>query len=228
MFYKNLQHWFGSFQAFGGTGKPNPGGAGTIYLKDDIPHIKNTTLIIDNNNQALTNNLLMNYSTASSHSWLLSNDTPYWDIIHVTRQAHFAIHPNLTRPFHLKAYKFVSDKTGVLHIGNNQVVIVQHPDDLEFFLNINVYEGGTLILPKYFSCYGVQINIWGRIGLKNIYVGQKCSLKFGLNGTSLSANKNGVYSLETLTIGAEGEVTVTDELKNDQSRLNLEVSNFLL
>lgn len=33
MFYKNLQHWFGSFQAFGGTGKPNPGGAGTIYLK---------------------------------------------------------------------------------------------------------------------------------------------------------------------------------------------------
>lgn len=62
--------------------------------------------------------------------------------------------------FKLRAHKFVGDTTGNLHVGPEQLVVVQHPDDLEFLVNVFVYEGGTLILPADFTCYNIKMHIW--------------------------------------------------------------------
>jgi hypothetical protein len=64
------------------------------------------------------------------------------------------------RPYQLKPLKFEGDKTGVLHVGPGQTVVIQHPDDLEFLVNVFVYNGGKLILPQSFECYDVDFNIW--------------------------------------------------------------------
>jgi hypothetical protein len=45
----------------------------------------------------------------------------------------------------MKPLKFEGDKTGVLHVGPGQTVVIQHPDDLEFLVNVFVYNGGKLI-----------------------------------------------------------------------------------
>ena len=65
-----------------------------------------------------------------------------------------------TRPFRLKSFKFEGDRTGVLHVGPGQTIVVPHPDDLEFLVNIYIYHGGTLILPTDFDCYGVNFFVW--------------------------------------------------------------------
>lgn len=63
-------------------------------------------------------------------------------------------------PFNLKSFTFVGDRTGVLHVGSGQMVVVQHPDDAEFLVNVYVYQGGTLILPDSFTCHGINMHIW--------------------------------------------------------------------
>lgn len=63
-------------------------------------------------------------------------------------------------PFNLKSFTFVGDRTGVLHVGSGQVIVVQHPDDAEFLVNVYVYQGGTLILPESFMCRGINMHIW--------------------------------------------------------------------
>lgn len=45
-------------------------------------------------------------------------------------------------------------------MGPDQVVVVQHPDDAEFLVNVYVYPGGTLILPPSFVCHGISMHIW--------------------------------------------------------------------
>ena len=60
----------------------------------------------------------------------------------------------------MRSFKFEGDKTGSLHIGPNQILVVNHPDNMEFLVNVYVYEGGTLILPPEFICYDVSLHIW--------------------------------------------------------------------
>ena len=62
--------------------------------------------------------------------------------------------------FQLRSFLFEGDNTGVLHVGPDQLVVIQHPDDLELLLNIYVYEGGTLVLPNDFICHNVEFFIW--------------------------------------------------------------------
>ena len=62
--------------------------------------------------------------------------------------------------YELKASKFEGDKSGNLHIGPGQTAIVNHPDNMEFLVNVYVYEGGILILPPEFICYDISFYIW--------------------------------------------------------------------
>jgi len=61
--------------------------------------------------------------------------------------------------FQLRAGTFVGDGTGVLHVGPGQQAVVQHADDLEFLVDVVVYENGTLFLPKSFTCVGITITV---------------------------------------------------------------------
>lgn len=60
----------------------------------------------------------------------------------------------------MRAFRFEGDTSGVLHVGPGQTVIVQHPEDLEFLVNVYVYENGILILPTDFICYNIEMHIW--------------------------------------------------------------------
>lgn len=55
---------------------------------------------------------------------------------------------------------FEGDSTGSLHVGPDQLVVVEHPEDLEFLVNVYVYEGGTLLLPSDFICHNIKMYIW--------------------------------------------------------------------
>jgi len=63
----------------------------------------------------------------------------------------------LHRPHGLKVYSFVGDRTGVLHVGPNQIVIGQFADHELFEVNVFVYKDGHFHLPPKFSCYGIDI-----------------------------------------------------------------------
>ena len=55
---------------------------------------------------------------------------------------------------------FEGDKTGNLHIGPGQTAVANHPDNMEFLVNVYVYAEGTLILPPEFICNDVSFYIW--------------------------------------------------------------------
>jgi len=61
--------------------------------------------------------------------------------------------------FYLRAVQFVGDRTGVLHVGPGLHATVHHADDLEFIVNVVVYENGTLLLPASFMCVGITITV---------------------------------------------------------------------
>lgn len=61
------------------------------------------------------------------------------------------------RPHGLKVYKFVGDRTGVLHVGPNQVLAGQFADHEKFEVNVYVHKTGHLHLPPSFTCFGIQI-----------------------------------------------------------------------
>lgn len=63
------------------------------------------------------------------------------------------------RPHGLKVYSFVGDRTGVLHVGPNQVVIGQFADHELFEVNVFVYRDGHFHLPPTFACYGIDITV---------------------------------------------------------------------
>lgn len=69
----------------------------------------------------------------------------------------------------MRAFRFEGDTTGVLHVGPGQTVIVQHPEDLEFLVNVYVYENGILILPTDFICYNIDMHIW-YVCFLNVYM----------------------------------------------------------
>ena len=64
-----------------------------------------------------------------------------------------------SRNYTLEVTKVIGDCTGALHIGPGQQVVVHHPDELEFIVNVYVYEGGTVILPPEFECMHTVFSI---------------------------------------------------------------------
>ena len=54
---------------------------------------------------------------------------------------------------------FVGDRSSVFHIGPSQHAVVQHPEGMEFIVNVYVYEGGTLVLPPTFTFLGTAFHI---------------------------------------------------------------------
>ena len=80
--------------------------------------------------------------------------------IHLHQQVILSNSYYFSSKFALKSFKFEGDKTGTLHVGPDQTVIVNHPDNMEFLVNVYVYTGGTLVLPPEFICYDINLHIW--------------------------------------------------------------------
>ncbi|XP_033745593.1 uncharacterized protein LOC117331107 [Pecten maximus] len=231
--YKRIQFWYGEFQAFGGTGGAGSGGAGTIYLTDTLLSAGNTTLYIDNNDYTPSTSTITAsytstvYSRDAGRTWL--NTTEKFDRMALVRNAHLAILPDIIYPVEFSSLKYVGDNTGTVHVGPDQVLVVDHANDGEFLVNVYVYEGGTLLLPPTFQCYDINIIVWGILGVEDVIVSSGCKLKLGASGTTRTATTQpgtvGTYTFNSLTVTAGGEVTVTDDLTNDHSELNIVANN---
>ncbi|WAR25690.1 hypothetical protein MAR_011394 [Mya arenaria] len=126
--------------------------------------------------------------------------------------------------FTLQAYIFDGDSSASLHIGPDQLVIVQHPEDLEFLVNVYVYEGGKLVFPTDFICHDVSIYVWGTLGAIDMTVGEGCSLYLGSSGTSTRTDvppNPGTFDMDSLTVSAGGEITATHDLTGRENRINI-------
>ncbi|XP_076091252.1 uncharacterized protein LOC143063127 [Mytilus galloprovincialis] len=227
IYYKDVQFWQGKWTAYGGLTGSSPGGAGTIYLQDTITDVINRTLILDNHGQSVIQSEISTYTLSGyeadpGRTWISDNNTNHFENLRIKGKANLALHPSLTDPFQLKSLKFEGDKTGVLHVGPGQTVVVQHPDDLEFLVNVYVYQGGTLILPTAFDCYGIDLVIWGTLGVVDMTIGNGCDLHLGSTGNTQgisTVSPTGIFDFNTLTVKAGGEVTVTHDLTDGTSSM---------
>ena len=65
----------------------------------------------------------------------------------------------MPRPSALKAFKFVGDNTGFLHIGPNQMVTAQTANHDQFGVNVFLHKDGHFALPPKFTCYDIVITV---------------------------------------------------------------------
>ena len=63
------------------------------------------------------------------------------------------------RPVGLKAFRFVGDNTGFIHIGPNQTVTAQIANHDHFAVNVFVHKDGHMTFPPKFTCYDVIITV---------------------------------------------------------------------
>jgi len=227
VYWQDREWWYGQLTAFGGTStQGGNGGPGTVYLEDTQHGVNNRTLIFDNNNLPPRTTEISDFSspeTDSGRAWLQPIGKEYeLEEVHILRQAHVALHPNITRPHGLKVYSFVGDGTGVIHVGPNQIVIGQFADHELFEVNVYVHRDGHFHLPPTFSCYGIQITTRGYLGVEHMTVAKNCHLYLGLTGSTELANSEGTYKFNSLTVADGGEVTSTSEVGRNSLSLNID------
>ncbi|KAJ7340196.1 hypothetical protein OS493_002927 [Desmophyllum pertusum] len=153
VYWQDREWWYGGLTAFGGSSpQGGNGGAGSVYLEDTQHGVKNRTLIFDNNNLGPNTLEISDFSspyTNGGRAWLQPIGQEYeLEEVHILRRAHVALHPNITRPHGLKAYNFVGDRTGVLHVGPNQIVIgsteLANSEGNYRFHSLTVADGGEV------------------------------------------------------------------------------------
>ncbi|KAL4226615.1 hypothetical protein ACF0H5_014598 [Mactra antiquata] len=233
IYYGTTEYWFGTLNAMGGASTAGIGGAGTVYLKDMTTDAQNETLIVDNfgavrSQLEITDHTYSGYNTEGGRTWISNSDLTQMDTIRLVRNAHLAIHPNLNSDtFELRANIFEGDGTGNLHIGPDQLAVVQHPEDLEFLVNVFVYEGGTLVLPSSFICHDVNMHIWGTLGVVDLTVGDGCTLYLGqevsTSRTSVTP-ETGLFDVEELIVNAGGSVTSTLDLNDETDQIRIKAN----
>ncbi|KAL8581102.1 hypothetical protein ACOMHN_012752 [Nucella lapillus] len=230
LYYRHTGWWFGSLSAFGGSSAASHAAAGTVFLMDSTPDVKNRTLIIDNGGRSLgystTNHSL--YPADAGRTWLIDNSTSQLEDIRILGHAHFALHPGLVSPYELHSHVISGDNSGVLHIGHGQTMAFRLVDEIEAFTSVYIYEGGTLHLPSFFRCRDVNIIVWGTLGISEVEVSGGCRLMFGRGAHIAGAgwvSTQGVLQVPTLTVADGGEVTVPPGLKDVDNRLTLQVNN---
>ena len=54
----------------------------------------------------------------------------------------------------------MGDSSGFMHIGAGQEVVISHQDDLDFMVDVYIYEDGLMVLPPSFTCYDINIYVW--------------------------------------------------------------------
>ena len=81
----------------------------------------------------------------------------YFAAIKVLKMLRFCLHSS---PLLVDVNKFFGDASGNLHVGDKQIAVINHQDDLKFLVNVYIYEGGEMYLPPNFRCTGISITVW--------------------------------------------------------------------
>lgn len=198
--------------------KAEAGGPGTVFLYN-MEH-EHRTLLINNGGQKPLTPIINSYSDLSKDGcrvWILPQSVVHpfakmvgdfhFEELQIYGGTHLAV---LTDPVGERASLFflymIGDKTGTVHISQNQVMDLQRPEiDLPF--EVHVYAGGHLGLALNTEIHGINIYLSGSLGnIQNLTVHHGGVL--WLNENSRTLNKtNNTYAFDALRIQDGGLIT---------------------
>lgn len=213
--------YLGTFESHGGEASTQePGGPGTVFIYHE--HHQHSTLYINNNlresNMVTQVADYTDLSTDSFKAWFLPVSGDHWlaqsnhdyrfDELQIYGNAQLAILPE---PFDEGASLFfkhmIGDRTGVIHIGNHQVM------DLRRFMidtpfSSYVYPGGYLGLGHYTILDRVFVNLEGTLDhVTNLTIGNSGELRLYLTGSTNERPRLNYHVNGTTIIKARGTIT---------------------
>lgn len=161
--------------AKGGQSSEN-GGAGTVFIYHK--NEEHTTIILDNDGQHPRDkfNIIADYADLSNDScrtWILPESGYntfangkfefHFEEVQIYGAAHIAVLPEpVGTPVDIFFLYMIGDRTGTMHIADNQVMDLERPEiDLPF--NCRVYAGGYLGLAPNTIVHGVTIWLHGEM-----------------------------------------------------------------
>ncbi|XP_077861759.1 uncharacterized protein LOC144342564 [Saccoglossus kowalevskii] len=237
IYWDSQKYWYGHLESYGGYGSYAIGGAGTVYMENIEEHVKNRSLIINNNNQSPVTPYVDdfdNYSSDSSRTWLpTSQQNYYFEEIQIFKEGHLVLHPDILRLNGLHVFTFIGDGTGWLHIGPDQYVVVGNSRDDDFEVNVHIHEEGELVLPPTFTCRQITIIVEGILSVHDLTVGDGCRLLLSPTGRShlisddaYTEITSGEYRMDSLIVKNNGEIAPVDWLDAGDRKIVLTVENF--
>ena len=188
-----------SYKAYGGFAGSDSyaenGGGGTAFIYHTLKN--HQTLIIDNGGKHPYDqyNVIENYhdlTLDSCRTWLVPESAynnftdgkfSFWyNELQIYGGAHLAIEPeNVDTEVDLFFLYMIGDRTGTVHIGNNQVMDLHRPE-IDTPFNVRVYAGGYVGLAPFTIVHGVTIWLFGEMAhVENITLhhGGHLSLEHG-------------------------------------------------
>ncbi|XP_033640829.1 uncharacterized protein LOC117301055 [Asterias rubens] len=230
VYFAQNRTFSGSFEAHGGLSggeQAGVGGPGTMFFYHT--GYKHRTLIVNNIGRGPKEdeNVISDYDDLSedeSRAWLLPSSGDhdlagdqqyYFEEFQLYGRAHLAI---LTDPPHSNATIYfenmIGDRTGTLHIANNQSVDLYRPTiDLPF--NVHVYEGGHLGLAPDTVVHGVTIFLNGALSHINTLILHHGG-RFWLNKDGHTGDlPSGHYEFDSIHVQDEGYIHMISDPVQD-------------
>lgn len=221
------------YQAFGGkavTGLKNveSGGPGTIFLYHLV--YNHQTLLVDNDGHGPLN-IHMKYdqlNTEGGKAWIMPesglhhfanySDKFHFDELQIYRKSHFAIWPvtsNKSKKTSLYFRHMIGDRTGRIHIGDNQVMDLYRQEvDLPF--SAHVYPGGYLGLAFDTVIHNVEIIVRGVLAnMKNVTLHHNAVLWLNHGGRT---HLSDVHTFEFDTIRVQDTALIHGEMSQITDR----------
>ena len=176
--------FIGKIEAFGGASSHEPGGAGTVYLHNNMKDFNE--LIVDNNNVGSPwADDITDVAYDGGRTWLTPEpniDVMSFDRVDIRGLSQLAV---LTTPagapVRWDVGGIVGDRSGILHVMAHQELMMTLSDSdgqqPELLWGVNVYPKGDLKLPDNLVIDGIKMIVAGSLsGARNVTVGNKGKL----------------------------------------------------
>ncbi|VDI26438.1 Hypothetical predicted protein [Mytilus galloprovincialis] len=147
----------GEYYAFGGAGSNDElaAGGGTVYLEDIRKGVAYRRLMLDNLDRSIEK-----YSTIDEQT----QTEFYFDEVHIMRKASLQVRDKGIDIF-MDIRQLYGDRSGLLHLHNNQRFIVEYEQGIRQALtsgvNFIVDDGGEIIIPAISYIYGKGVHMTG-------------------------------------------------------------------
>jgi hypothetical protein len=227
LYLQSNNTFVGRMFAAGGASLSEPGGPGTVF----IYHLVHThrTLIVDNDGQPPNLPYIKDYhdlSEDSPRAWILSesgyhdfalnNHSFYFEELQIYGSAHLAF---VSEPEDLEIDIFyrhmIGDRTGVIHLGNNQTCDLQR-SYLDQPFSAYVYEGGYFGMGHFTDLDGVFVVVGGRIDhVTNLTLIHGATLYMNLTGATEGSPDMTFEFHNTVTVKDESSIWAHQPLAYD-------------
>ena len=231
----------GTFDNFGGSGEgenkdSHAGAAGTTYKKENFRepeyrHRKydktlNTTLLEVDHTYIFAGNV----GKDSPAYTVVMEDYRYeyeFDEMELTGMSRMQLyHPDNVTHVTTTVHKFIGDRTGLLHIRNNQKIYVEVVESTsnktEAPCSYQIDDGAEIILPSEVHLHGMRTTLAGLMtGVHDLFIEDEAEVEFHStahtalveNGVYTRVTPQGNFSFDTLTVkkgGRAGFLKITD------------------